>query len=393
MKKRLPKTLATLVALALALALSVVCLSGCNSQSGKEVDATAVSSQFVHSSTMELEEATGFSVDYYEGGYKLVTIKDSCRLLVVPEGKEAPSDLSQDVVVVKQPLDQVYLVATAAMDLLRSIDSMGCVTLTGTKQNGWHIPEAAQMVASGEIIYAGKYSMPDYELILNKGCDLAIGSTMIYHTPDVKEALEGYGIPVMVDQSSYEQAPLGRCEWVKLYGALLNKEEAANKAFDRQKALYEKAVDTASKKGAPAVSVAFFYISSNGEVNVRKSSDYIPQIINAVGGSYVFEDLVNESHSSTVSLQMENFISAAKDADVLIYNSAIEGAVKDKDELLKKAPMLEKFKAVKKGNVWCTAPSLYQEAMAVGSFAEDLRKVCDDQGVDDGKLQRLYRLR
>ena len=64
--------------------------------------------------------------------------------------------------------------------------------------------------------YAGKYNAPDYELILSKACDLAIESTMISHSPEVKEQLEQLGIPVLVERSSYESHPLGRMEWLKL---------------------------------------------------------------------------------------------------------------------------------------------------------------------------------
>ena len=47
------------------------------------------------------------------------------------------------------------------------------------------------------MIYAGKYNAPDYELILNEGCNLAIESTMIYHCPQVKEQLEKAGCPIL----------------------------------------------------------------------------------------------------------------------------------------------------------------------------------------------------
>ena len=39
---------------------------------------------------------------------------------------------------------------------------------------------------------------------------------MIYHTPEVKEQLEDFGVPVLVERSSYENHPLGRMEWIKL---------------------------------------------------------------------------------------------------------------------------------------------------------------------------------
>ena len=81
---------------------------------------------------------------------------------------------------------------------------------------------------SGAMTFAGKYSEPDYETLVDGDCDLAIESTMILHTPKVQEMIEDLGIPVFVDYSSYESHPLGRTEWIKLYGALLNKEEEAD---------------------------------------------------------------------------------------------------------------------------------------------------------------------
>lgn len=77
---------------------------------------------------------------------------------------------------------------------------------------------------TGRIAYAGKYSAPDYERILTAECGLAVENTMIYHTPEVKEQLERFGIPVLVERSSYESSPLARMEWIKLYGILLGKE-------------------------------------------------------------------------------------------------------------------------------------------------------------------------
>ena len=44
---------------------------------------------------------------------------------------------------------------------------------------------------------------------------------------------ERLGVPVLVERSSYESHPLGRMEWVKLYGALFNREEAAKAYVSR----------------------------------------------------------------------------------------------------------------------------------------------------------------
>ena len=71
------------------------------------------------------------------------------------------------------------------------------------------------------IAYAGKYSAPDYEKILNSSCGLAVESTMIYHTPEVKEQLGRLGIPVLVERSSYEnQSAWAGWSGSSLYGLL-----------------------------------------------------------------------------------------------------------------------------------------------------------------------------
>ena len=70
---------------------------------------------------MDLTYATEFDVYDYKDGYKLLDVHEDRQYLVVPEGKEAPEGLSEDIVVLQQPLDHIYLVATSAMDLFRAI--------------------------------------------------------------------------------------------------------------------------------------------------------------------------------------------------------------------------------------------------------------------------------
>ena len=148
---------------------------------------------------LELDYATQFTVDEYADGSRLVTIGGTDQYLVVPEGGNVPAGLPEDVTVLQQPLDQIYLVATSAMDLFRSLDGLGSIHLSGTNADGWYIPEARQAMEAGDILYAGKYNAPDYELILSEGCDLAVESTMINHNPEVKEQLQRLGIPVLVE--------------------------------------------------------------------------------------------------------------------------------------------------------------------------------------------------
>lgn len=344
-----------------------------------------ISSMLEYEDRMELDYAKEFAIDEYKDGYRLISISDGSRFLVVPEGKEAPDDLESDIVVLNQPVDHIYLAATAVMDMITSIDALDAIRLSGTKSSGWYIEEAKEAMEEGSILYAGKYSAPDYERIVSEDCRLAIENTMINHAPEVREKLEKFGIPVFLDYSSYETHPLGRVEWVKLYGVLLGKEEQAERAFDGEEAAFEDAIC-----GEPTgKTVAFFFITTNGAVNVRKSSDYIPKMIELAGGTYVFDSLGDaQSRSSSVTMQMEEFYATAQDADYLIYNSSIDGEVGSIDELLGKSSLLGDFKAVQEGNVFCTTKNLYQESMSIGTLTKDIHSMLTGKT----EMTYLYRL-
>lgn len=337
--------------------------------------------------SLELQYADQFAVDYYEGDYALITIVGGGQFLLVPEGKEAPEGLDADITVIHQPLENIYLVATSTMDFFRALDGLGSISLSGTKADGWYIDEAKQALEDGSIVFAGKYSAPDYELILSKNCDLALESTMIYHNPEVKEKLEEFGIPVLVEHSSYESHPLGRTEWVKLYGVLLDKEEEAEAVFEEQAEKLNSIKDSENT----GKTVAFFYINSMGSANVRKSNDYVSKMIELAGGKYIFNDLgTDEEGLSTMNMGMEDFYAGAKDADYIIYNSTIDGELGSLDELLKKSTLLKDFKAVKEGNVWCLTKSMFQETTCLGDVIMDIHRMLTED--DPEGLTYLYRL-
>ncbi len=393
--------------------LAVICLitlamnlmAGCGSKSGgtdsgtgssqapketvkQAVEPDQISGELTWKDKMPLDYATQFSVDYYEEGYALITIAGSDQFLLVPEGKEAPSDLAKNVKVIPNPARHIYLVASAVMDMFASFDGMDALAFTGTKEKDWYIEDAQKAMADGKLVYAGKYSAPDYEMIISGGCDLAIENTMIYHTPEVKEQLEKFGIPVLVDNSSYEENPLGRCEWVKLYGLLSGYEEEAAKAFQEQEDEFNRIKDS-DKTGK---TVAFFYITTDGQANVRKSNDYLAKMIDMAGGQYIFKDLGADvdSMGSTMSMTMEEFYAGAVDADYIIYNSTIEGELEDMDDLLALNSMMERFKAVKEGHVYCTTKNLYQSSMELGTIIADIYHMLHDE---DDQLTYIYKVK
>ena len=328
-----------------------------------------------YESEMELKYAQCFHVFYYNDGYALIDIKDDGQFLVVPEGKEAPADMDKSITVIQKPVSRIYLAATSAMALFNAIDGLDSIRLSGTQASGWYVDDAAQAMEDGKILFAGKYDEPDYELLINEDCDLAIESTMILHSPKVAEMIKELGIPVMIDHSSYETHPLGRTEWVKLYSVLLGKEKEAAAFFDDQ----AKVIEDLSGFTNTEKTVAYFYINTDGSAVVRTSDDYIPKMIEIAGGRYIFPDLKNtEGTGSSVRLTMEEFYNQAVNADYLIYNASIDSPITSIDDLLAKSDLFVDFKAVKDGNVWCTGKQLYQATDIVGELIKDVHLMLTD---------------
>lgn len=340
--------------------------------------------------SMKLKYAQQFAVDYYKGGYALISIKDGDRFLVIPEDKDVPENMDSDIKIIKRPLKNVYMVSTSAMDLVCAIDEEKNIRLSGTKEKDWYVDKAKEAMKSGNMLYAGKYSAPDYELILSEKCELAVENTMIYHSPEVIDKLENTGVPVLVEKSSYESHPLGRMEWIKVYGVLFGKEDEAEKYFDEKTKEADRIIENVEKEqNDDRKTVAFFYITSNGAVSVRKSGDYVSKMIELAGGEYVFKNLTDENALSTMNIQMEEFYATAKDADYLIYNSAIDGELYTMDELIEKSSMLKDFKAVKNGDVWCTGKNMFQETTGIADMIVDINSIVNGA---DGDLEYIHKL-
>ena len=372
----------------LALLLALLLLCGCAApqkapaeQPAPEQPAAIVTwDSLTFDRALPLSYAEQFTVSYAGEDYTRITIGEDQTFLLVAEGAPVPAGVPEDVTVLQQPLDHIYLVATAAMDFFRALDAVDRIALSGQKESDWYIDEAKAAMQAGTMVYAGKYSAPDYETILAEGCDLAIENTMIYHTPEVVEQLESVGVPVLIERSSYESDPLGRMEWLKLYGALVGKEDLACSQYDELLAALSPILD----QEASGQTVAFFYINSSGAVNVRKSGDYIAKAIAMAGGQYVsFDESGEENALSTMTIQMESFYASAVDADIMIYNSTIDGEIRTIDELLTKSPLLADCKAVQAGTVWCITKNFYQESLALGDLILDVHAILQDKAAEN----------
>lgn len=361
----------------------LLCLSSCGraNLSGENLEITK---------SLDLKYATQFSVDYYEDDYIHIHIEDGSDYVIIPEGKEETNLGFTNATIIQEYPKNIYLAASSAMDLFMQIDELERIKFCSTKESDYTIEEVQAAIHSGSIEYIGKYSAPDYETLIDNNCDIAIESTMIYHAPQIKELLEREGIPVLVERSSYEESPLGRLEWIKLYGILCGREDEANAFFNEQEDLINSITQSIDGYNS-GKSVVYFYITSSGSVSIRKPGDYISKMIEMGGGEYAFKDLKldEENALSSINIGFEDFYLEALDADILIYSSTIDGGILSMEDLLKKNSLFSDFKAVREGSVYCTTLNMFQETSKMGAVVEDFYTIISGS---DKELNYLFKV-
>ena len=319
-----------------------------------------------------LSHATQFSLDAYDGGCRLATLASEDRLLIVPEGADPPAELPAGVAVIQQPLTNVYLVSTGMICLVDAIGALDAVSVSSVRAEDSPVDAFTARLESGEITYGGLYREPDYELIAATGCPLAIENTNIDHVPEVRAKLEELGVTVLMEQSSREEDMLGRLEWIRLMGAVFDREDEAAGVFDDVSAR----VEEAAAEGPVGRTVAFFYVNEDGAAVTRRAGDYFCQMIEAAGGEYVSfsEEGAADSSPTTVTVEMERFYEGARDADVIIYNGTIDDGVTSLEDLVTKNALLADFTAVRNGDVWTCDANLYQQITSMADIIFDLRR-------------------
>ena len=341
---------------------------------------------FTFDETLVPDYAEGFVIYYDRSGCRLIDVFQEGRYLVLPSGLELPEDLPKDVTLIRLCPECVYLSNSAAMSLFDAMDAVDAVKLCSLTADNWYLDAPKEAMQAGKLEFAGKYSEPDYELLVERGCDLAIENTMIYHAPEVKEMLEELGIPVFVDRSSYEPHPLGRAEWIRVYAAMLGRDAEADSFFREQEALAEEA----GHRDHSGKTVAVFSVNTNGSIVIRKRDDYIPNMLRMAGGMYAFDELPGAEGSGSMNLTLEEFYALAGDADCLLYNAAIEYAPESIEALAAINPLFAEFKAVREGQVWTTQKSLYQSMGSTAEIIMDFSRMLDESaGEETGYVTKL----
>jgi iron complex transport system substrate-binding protein len=334
----------------------------------------------------QLEYATEFKMTHYKGGYIKFTVSSASdkEFLIVPKGKSVPAGLDSKVVVLQQPLARMCINSTGLVSLVDAIGGLDRVTAVGYDVGSWYLDNVIASMKAGKIKYSGKYSAPDFEMLTKEGIQLEIDTTMLDGYPDVMAKYDELKIPYFRETSSREGNPMGRVEWVKLFGALAGLEDEANAYFNKEAAKVN-AVTSSEKTNK---TVAMFYMSTGSDkVYARNGGDYMAAMIKMAGGSYIMSD-VNPDKTSTTATTFEDVYSRCAKADYLFYvNFALK--FDSVAEMVKYNPLFADFKAVKEGRVYVTSPDFTQSTAEIADIIADMNTILKDPSKTTGSLIKL----
>ncbi len=230
--------------------------------------------------------------------------------------------------------------------------------------------------------------------IINLGGDKAEAEMVLAIHPEIFfvypfgtqnfERYEKANIPCLQIIEYLEPHPLGRTEWIKLFGLLLGEEKKANEIFEAIKTEYLNAVVKDNIAYRPTVFSGFY---DGGSWYAPPGNSFAAKLIEDAGGHYIFADSI---HNGNIVLPVEVFISKAQQADFfgkITYNSGPFPLAYFENE----GPGFKTFKAFQSGDIfYCSTVDSDYHGKGVAEPHIMLKDLCRLFKKDGSENQNIY---
>ncbi len=221
------------------LAIFLVILNGCNEKTTPEKESitkeTLSKSKDVPTE-VKIQFAENFDVRSVKGGYELDLINPSSREV------ESTFELTYDHSkrgdkVIHIPVKNIAALSQTTVGMLSKLDALNSVSGI-SKIEYVYSPELKKRFQENTLLEFGDETNLPIEKIVQSKSDLIIYSGFGTEL-DANGKLKKLGIHSIPNYEWRETHPLGRAEWIKYLGILLDKTEEAKTVFDRVRTNYE----------------------------------------------------------------------------------------------------------------------------------------------------------
>ncbi|MCX6302959.1 MAG: ABC transporter substrate-binding protein [Bacteroidia bacterium] len=275
--------------------------------------------------------------DPWQGANK---IKQIYYLINRDEKKLVIKDVSSVVYV---PLKKIICMSTTHLAMVAALGEEEAIAgVSGTDLI--YDTRISQRIKEGLIYDVGYESGMNNELIISLSPDLimiyGIGSESAGYTGKIKEL----GIKVMFNADYLETDPLGKAEWIKLFGALFCKEKMADSIFNSVSESYNrtKAYVSQNSKERPEVLLGLPFRDT---WFISPGNSYAGKFIEDAGGNYLWD---NTESSVSMPYSIEDVFLRALKADYWLNI----GSVSSKKEISSLDLRLESIPCYRDGNIY-----------------------------------------
>ena len=190
------------------------------------------------------------------------------------------------------------------------------------------------------LIVSGNQSL-NTEVILDLKPDVIMGYGLDNKNPTL-DNLEKNGLKVILNGDWNEQSPLGKVEWIKLFGVLFGKEKQANEIFKSiEKTYYETLKLVEKTKVKPTVFSGSLY---EDKWYLPQGESWGAKFITNANGNYLWS---KTKGTGSLSLSFEKVYSIAKNADIWFMDQYTS-----LEEIKNANPHYSQFKAFKAKNIY-----------------------------------------
>jgi len=316
----------------------------------------------VENAKNSIEYASGLSIVKYED-YSVVTVSnpwpnaDKDFKYILKEKEAKVPDSLQTYTAIQVPLESIVVTSTTNIPFLEMLEVES--KLVGFPHTDYISSEKTRaLIDKGSVKNVGQNEKLNIEQLIELAPNLIVTFGVDNNNPTL-DNLKKSGLNVLIQGDWMEQSPLGKAEWIKLYGALFGKEDKAKELFDKIVESYNQALKLVKDK--PATSKVLYGSMYEDVWYVAKGNSWVAQFMKDAEATYLWADLKG---SGSEGLSFEKVLDKAKTANVWIAS----GSFKSLDELQKANPHYGEFDAFKnkmvynfEGKVGATGGTVYYE--------------------------------
>ncbi|MFM1932995.1 MAG: hypothetical protein RL226_2298, partial [Bacteroidota bacterium] len=199
--------------------------------------------------------------------------------------------------------------ATLSTTHLSYLNKLGALSMVKASAYADYVlnAEVKGHIAAGHIQSLGDVGVPDLERTVAAGANVLL--VYPYGNEDFSK-LEQAGIHVIPITEYLEQHPLGRAEWIKVFGFLTNREDEANQLFNAIRDEYRGVMAKVANKATPTV---FTGSAEQGKWYAPSGDSFISVLIRDAGARYIFDETRG---GENLTMDMEELLAATQNAEL-----------------------------------------------------------------------------